>query len=178
MMSLTTVFGDEATLKASRVCRHIVALSFSELPRTRSVSDIAAKVCGSVCAAQPVTMIFACGRARRTARMVCRAWRTASAVTAQVLTTTVSVSPARSASRRMTSDSAALSRQPKVTISTLIGSGRFGISGERLGKTTVVLIFDRPGHQNMVVLFAPLDPDLTTGHLDRHFAAAAVESRP
>jgi hypothetical protein len=61
-----------------------------------------------------------CGRSRRSARIVCRAWRTASAVTAQVLTTTVSLKPARSASRRITSDSAALRRQPKVTTSTLM----------------------------------------------------------
>ncbi len=36
-------------------------LSFSALPSTRSASAMATKVCGSVCAAQPVTTIFACG---------------------------------------------------------------------------------------------------------------------
>ena len=63
----------------------------------------------------------AVGRSRRSRRMFCRACATASLVTAQVLTTMVSVRPARSASRRITSDSNALRRQPKVTTSTLMG---------------------------------------------------------
>ena len=92
--------------------------AFRRLPSTRSTSGIAAKVSGSVCAAQPVTMI-----ARPGARASGGGWsgapgRTASAVTAQELTMIVSSSPAASALRRITSDSAALSRQPKVTTST------------------------------------------------------------
>ena len=58
----------------------------------------------------------ALGRSRLMRRMVWRAWRTASAVTAQVFTTTASSSPL--AARRITSDSVMLSRQPKVTTST------------------------------------------------------------
>ena len=50
---------------------------------------------GSVCAAQPVTTMRACGRSRVSRRIAWRACRTASAVTAQVLTTTASASPAR-----------------------------------------------------------------------------------
>ena len=64
---------------------------------------------GSVCAAQPVTMILAFGFSRRALRIDCFAWRTASAVTAQVLKITApsfnSPRPAAVASRRMTSDS-------------------------------------------------------------------------
>jgi hypothetical protein len=121
MMSLTIAFGELSIAKAARILAQPAPDSFSPLPSTRSVSGIAAKTCGSVCAAQPVTMILAFGLRRRSPRIACRAWRTASVVTAQVLTTTVSEKPARAASRRMTSDSAALSRQPKVTMSTLIG---------------------------------------------------------
>jgi hypothetical protein len=66
---------------------------------------MSAKVFGSVCAAQPVTTMRASGRSRLSLRIDCRDCRTASAVTAQVLTTTVSVTPAAAASRRITSDS-------------------------------------------------------------------------
>jgi hypothetical protein len=54
---------------------------------------MAAKVSGSVCAAQPVTISLAPGLSRRRRRISCRALRTASAVTAQVLTTTASRQP-------------------------------------------------------------------------------------
>ena len=54
---------------------------------------MAAKRPGSICAAQPVTMILASGRSRRARRIAWRAWRTASAVTAQVLTITAEVKP-------------------------------------------------------------------------------------
>src|SRR5258708_22674903 len=62
-------------------------------------------------------MIRAAGCSRRARRIAWRAWRSASAVTAQVLTITASLSPASPAARRMASLSKALSRQPKVTIS-------------------------------------------------------------
>src|SRR5215472_7917397 len=58
------------------------------------------------------------GRARRARRIACRACRSASAVTAQVLTITASSMPAAPASRRITSDSSALRRQPRVMTST------------------------------------------------------------
>ena len=54
---------------------------------------MSAKRAGSIWAAQPVTTILAFGRSRRALRIACRAWRTASAVTAQVLTITASVKP-------------------------------------------------------------------------------------
>ncbi len=79
-----------------------------------------ANISGWVCAAQPVTTIRAPGRSRFSRRIDCRACATASLVTAQLLMTMVSESPARSASRAITSDSKALRRQPKVTTSTLM----------------------------------------------------------
>ena len=111
MMSLTTIFSSAAMPKpsgrpkAERVSIQAPARNLSSLPMTRSTSPICAKVSGSVCAAQPVTTMRAPGRSRRSFRIAWRAWRTASAVTAQVLTTTVSARPAASATRRITSDS-------------------------------------------------------------------------
>ena len=49
------------------------AESFSELPRTRSTSGIAANIFGSICAAQPLTTIFRPGCSRRARRIACRA---------------------------------------------------------------------------------------------------------
>ena len=101
MMSLTMTRGLPATLKA----RNVSARIFSALPMTASTSAMPAKRPGSTWAAQPVTTMRAPGRSRRSLRMVCAAWRTASAVTAQVLTITVSSRPAACACRRMASDS-------------------------------------------------------------------------
>ncbi len=106
-----------ATRSGCAEVRQVCGVSFSSLPTTRSTSGIAAKLCGSACAAQPVTTMRVFGCSRRSLRMAWRAWRTASPVTAQVLTTVVSESAA--ASRRITSDSWMLSRQPKVRTSTL-----------------------------------------------------------
>ena len=62
-----------------------------------------ARIVVTGCAAQPVTMMRVPGCSRRNLRIAWRACRTASPVTAQVLTTVVFASPA--ASRRITSDS-------------------------------------------------------------------------
>ncbi len=106
MMSETnTGFSALPPERASATLRHCAASSFSALPSTASVSGICAKACASVCAAQPVTISGACGCSRLALRMACRAWRCASAVTAQVFTITTSASPACAASRRMASDS-------------------------------------------------------------------------
>ena len=105
MMSLTTIFSSAARANARRVSCQAEGRSFSSLPSTRSTSRIPANVAGSVCAAQPVTTMRADGRSRASLRIAWRAWRTASAVTAQVLTTTVSASPAAAASRLIASDS-------------------------------------------------------------------------
>ena len=61
---------------------------------------MAAKAWGSICAAQPVTTIFAPGRARRARRMAWRTCRTASPVTAQVLKITALSSPSSAALAR------------------------------------------------------------------------------
>ena len=60
--------------------------NFSRLPSTRATSGIAANASGSTCAAQPVTITRASGRARLALRIAWRVWRTASLVTAQLLT--------------------------------------------------------------------------------------------
>ena len=106
MMSLTCT-------GASFAGRKLAGSIFSTLPTTRSTSGIAAQAPGSICAAQPVTTIRAPGRSRRARRTAWRACRSASAVTAQVFTITASSSPAACAAIAL--DSAAFSRQPKVT---------------------------------------------------------------
>ena len=71
------------------------------LPSTRATSGIAANVPGSICAAQPVTKIRASGRARLALRIAWRVWRTASLVTAQLLTMTRSSSSAGEHAHRL-----------------------------------------------------------------------------
>ena len=97
MMSLTCTFS-VSPMKPLDSPAQVSGDIFSELPITASTSSIAAKLSGSICAAQPVTMTRASGFSRRRRRISCRALRTASAVTAQVLTTTASPTPASSAS--------------------------------------------------------------------------------
>jgi hypothetical protein len=87
-------------------------LYFSALPTTRLTSGIAANASGSNCAAQPVTMMRLSGAARWARRIAWRVWRTASLVTAQLLTMIVS----SSASARIASLSAKLRRQPRVIV--------------------------------------------------------------
>ena len=106
----------------------VAGRSFSALPTRWSTSGIAAKPPGAIWTPQPVTTMRLPGRWRRRRRMAWRACRSASAVTAQVWTITVSSRAAARAWRRITSDSSVLSRQPKVTIST---AGSAGI-GEQL----------------------------------------------
>jgi hypothetical protein len=79
--------------------------SFSALPSTRSTSGMAAKRSGSIWAAQPVTTMRAEGLSLRARRIAWRAWRVASAVTAQVFRMIASPAPAAAAWARMTSDS-------------------------------------------------------------------------
>ena len=78
---------------------------FCSLPIISATSGMFSKVFGSVWAAQPVTTIFASGRSRLSRRIVWRACRTASDVTAQVFTTTASAMPAPAAALRITSNS-------------------------------------------------------------------------
>ena len=113
MMSATSIRGRSPAASRVKVSRR----SFSSLPTTWSTSGMAAKLAGSIWAAQPVTTMRASGFSRRALRIAWRAWRVASAVTAQVLITTAWLSPAAAAWPRMTSVSKALSRQPKETSS-------------------------------------------------------------
>src|SRR3954452_5919397 len=103
-------------------------------------------------------MMRAFGCSRRARRIACRACRSASAVTAQVLTTTASCRPAAAAAPRIPSLSKAFRRQPNVMISrcdiaaeTELG----GIEGTFEGQHC------RPGHDDMtglaVGIFAPSD---------------------
>src|SRR5579885_3115885 len=115
-------------------------------------------------------MIRAVGCSRRARRIAWRACRSASAVTAQVLTIIASASPAVAAARRITSLSAALRRQPKVITSTAIGSPPEQGSIE----TAVENERRRPGHQDVAVLFAELDVELTAIELDSGTPAAEL----
>src|SRR5215208_1810346 len=186
MMSSTITFSEDATPK-SRSAPQVAACILSLFPKTLATSGMAAKVPGSTWAAQPVTTIRASGRSRASLRMVWRAWRVASAVTAQVLTITTSPSPAASAWRCKASDSEALSRQPKVTTSTLMSARSHSAAGarrrlrprrpsRRSGKKrgrerTLVFPFDRAGHEHVAVPFAPLDRQVAAGQGDGRLSA-------
>src|SRR6185295_12776326 len=92
-------------------------------------------------------MMRARGFSRRALRMAWRAWRSASAVTAQVLTMMALPRPAAAAWPRITSVSKALRRQPKV-MSLASGNGAL-----QLGNVDLAAEALRPcaGHAHMVV---------------------------
>ena len=134
MMSATAIFSlfpmpNADASNAVRAARHASPRILSSLPMTRSTSVIPANIGACVCAAQPVTTMRDPGRSRLSRRIDCRACATASLVTAQLLMTMVSVSPALSASRAITSDSKALRRQPKVTSTLITVSGSHADAG-------------------------------------------------
>src|SRR5664279_889947 len=180
MMSATAIFSLCAMPKpvpassAVRAARHASPRILSSLPITRSTSAMPSNIRGWVCAAQPVTTIRASGRSRFSRRIDCRACATASLVTAQLLMTMVSVSPALPASRKITSDSKALRRQPKVTISTLIlcDGGK-----QRRIEAAFKLEGRSARHQHMVVALAPLDSEFAAGQRDLHDAVGALQPR-
>src|SRR5690242_11305176 len=101
-------------------------------------------------------MMRAPGRSRRALRMAWRACRSASAVTAQVLTMMASPRPAAAAWPRMTSVSKALRRQPKV-MSLASGNGAL-----QLGNVDLAVEALRPaaGHPHVVV-GEPFDKQLS-----------------
>ena len=110
-------------------------------------------------AAQPVTMIRRLGMPRRARRIAWRAWRSASAVTAQVLTMTASLSPAAAAARRMTSR---LERVEPAAEGDDLGLGH-GCGQPAAEQARVERALEaqrrRPGHDHMPVL-APGDVEL------------------
>src|ERR1700687_332146 len=180
MMSATAIFSLCAIPKpapassAARAARQAPPCILSSLPTTRSTSVMPANIWGSICAAQPVTTIRSSGRSRFSGRIDCRACATASLVTAQLLMTMVSVSPALSTSRAITSDSKALRRQPKVTISTLIS--RDGRKQRRI-EAAFILKGRGPRHQDVVVALAPLDSEFSAGQRYLHGAIGALQPR-
>src|SRR6202163_4985703 len=178
MMSATAIFSlasmpnFSAASSAVRAVRQDSLRILSSLPTTRSTSAMAANISACVGAAQPVTTIRAEGRSRFSRRIDCRACATASLVTAQLLMTMVSDSPARSASRKITSDSKALRRQPKVTISTLIS--RDGGKQRRI-EAAFELECRRPRHQHVIVALAPLDREVAARQRDLDGAIGALQ---
>src|ERR1700687_5963023 len=181
MMSATAIFSSCSTpnfaalSSTMRAVRQASRRILSSLPTTRSTSVISANISGSICAAQPVTTIRTVGRSRFSRRIDCRAYATASLVTAQLLMTMTSESPSLCASRKITSDSKALRRQPKVTTSTLI------ILRDRRKQRGVeaALIFEGRGtrHQHVVIPLAPLDQEFAAGQRYLHPAIGALQPR-
>src|SRR5665213_4625221 len=102
--------------------------------------------------------------------MAWRALRSASAVTAQVLTMIASSRPAASVWRRMVSDSKRLRRQPNVTMS----------SGTMLAQQAVVerageADRDRAGHDDVIVV-APFD--IERAAIGDHLGLAPGQAAP
>src|SRR5688500_17537111 len=116
-------------------------------------------------------MMRACGFSRRALRIAWRAWRSASAVTAQVLTMMASLRPAALTWPRITSVSKALRRQPKV-MSFVSGNGALqlgsvDLAAEALGPAA--------GHAHVIV-GQPLDQQLAA--IQHHGSAAAGQLAP
>src|SRR5579872_6864416 len=108
------------------------------------------------------------GWSRRALRIAWRTWRSASAVTAQLLMTMASWRPAVVAWPRMTSASKAFSRQPKVTTSSSAGAPlESEFAAEADG--------DRPGHADVIVR-QPFDHERAA--VQHHFAPPARQLAP
>src|SRR5262245_21481098 len=120
-------------------------------------------------------MMRAFGRSRRNLRIDWRACRTASPVTAQVLTMTLSLMPATVALRRITSDSAALSRQPNVMTSTLIASRRANVGEQCWIEPPLVFELYWAGHQHVIIALAPFDQKHAFRQHNRDLAVGATE---
>ena len=135
---------------------------------------MAAKVCGSTCAAQPVTTIRASGLlarepADRLPRLARRLGRHRAGVDDDEI-----VEPGGLGLARIASDSQALSRQPKVTTSTLISAA----PGEQRRREACPRTRARPaGHQDMVVALAPFDRQVAAGQRHRHRAPGEALAR-
>ena len=155
------------------------AASFSSLPSTRSTSSMAAKLCGSVCAAQPVTMMRAFGL-----------------LAARLADRLPGLAHGFGGDRAGVEDHRAIVEPAK--------PGGFGLAAHHLGFIGVEpaaegddvdrhqaapccsrahdagrrieaagkFPFGRAGHDDMVVV-APFDREVAAGHGDRHCAAGA-----
>src|SRR3982751_2551353 len=95
-------------------------------------------------------MILALGVSRLALRIAWRAWRSASAVTAQVLTMIASASPAAVAWPRITSLSKVFRRQPSVMS---FASAMSGLSHQHITHVDLTQVAGGPaaGHQHVVV---------------------------
>ena len=110
---------------------------------------MSANISGSVWAAQPVTTMRASGPLAPQPRMAWRAWRTASAVTAQVLKTTASLSPAASVSRDHLGLVGVEAAAEGDDIDIMGAQG--AATANNAGSNGLIFEFDRTGHQDMVV---------------------------
>ena len=181
MMSVTAIFSlgadvERVPQRRARLrrasCRHCRG---RDRPRA-----IVANIAACVCAAQPVTTMRASGRSRFSRRIDCRACATASLVTAQLLTTMASVEPGALRLARITSDSNALRRQPKVMTSTAhaLTPTDANSAGSNCPSNSNVA---GAGHQHMVVALAPFDGELAAGQRDLRrcgWCASAAPRRP
>ena len=178
MMSVTAIFSlrdaEAGIERRARVAPGSPRI-LSSLPMTRSTSAISANIFACVCAAQPVTTMRASGRSRFSRRIDCRACATASLVTAQLLMTMVSERPASSASRRITSDSNALRRQPKVTTSTPCQATLANSAGSKRPSYSNI---GRAGHQHVIVALAPFDGEIAAGQRDRRPCGWCASAAP
>src|SRR5688500_5024447 len=102
-------------------------------------------------------MMRACGFSRRALRIAWRAWRSASAVTAQVLTMMAPMRPAALTGRRITAVSKALRRQPRV-MSFVSGNGALQLGSSGLAADT---LGPSAGHAHLIV-GQPLDQQLAS----------------
>ena len=78
---------------------------------------------------------------------------------------------------RITSNSKALSRQPKVTTSTLMRIAPPALRKQRRIEAALELEFDRAGHQHVVVALAPFDREVAARQRDAHLAPGPPEPR-
>jgi hypothetical protein len=172
-MSVTSSLSGVEAGKLAQVAGAVLA----SLPSTRSTSSMAANVSGSICAAQPVTTTRAVGLSRLALRMVWRAWRTASPVTAHVFTMIVLLWPAVCADWRMASDSTVLRRQPRVRTSTVMVRPLCRRAGkDRVSEHDIAFMLDRPGHQHVIVR-RPLDLQRAAGLMHGDGALGTAKAR-
>ena len=139
---------------------------------------MAAKVCGSVCAAQPVTTIcarrpLAAQRADRLPRLAHRFGGDGAGVDHDGVAQAGALGFAADHFRFGGVEPAAEGDDFDAHDVTPPAAGE-----QRRIETAVVLVFDRPGHQHMVVALAPFDREVAARHRHRHLAARCAAAAP
>ena len=163
-----------------RVLGPDLRLHLLALPTTRATSGIAAKVCGSVCAAQPVTTILASGRSRASLRMrLARLPHGLGRHRAGVDDDGV-VEPGR---RRGVADHLGLVGVEPAAEGDDLDAHQADRREQRGIEAALEFERDRPGHQHVIVALAPLDHEVAArqrhGHAcGRSCAAAPPRPRP